>query len=295
VKFPTHSENAFPANDAMKNLAHLNDYFQVALDDIEADSIQNEGFEPICQRLDLATGEKLLDIGGELTIYAARKYATNVLGVTLNKPLHMKLNQCMAASGLLGGAVKFMDYRNLVSVQFDKAVCLDPFVTIKRKETVILLGTVYNLLHPGGLFLTQRIATAPPSAFDSVKQQSRLAQYIGSMFDPFTRNGFLPFNEVELIARQIGFEIHLAENLSENYRMGLEGWLTFLQSNRDEVVSHFSEGIFHHWTDSLSTLLNRIEKGNIQFRQYLFSKPGNSHNHVSLPDSQRCCGPRNSE
>lgn len=284
-----------PTPAGVKSLVCLSEYFRLALDETNSDSILETEFERICRKLKLMRGEKLLDIGGELAIYAAKKYETNVLGITLSKPLHMKLNQCIAASGLPGSAVKLMDYRNLVSVRFDKAVCLDPFATMGQKEMITLFGTVYNLLHPGGLFLTQSIATAPSSAFDSVKQQSRLARYFGSVFHLSTRNGLLPFNEVELMARQIGFEIQIVENLSENYRIRLQGWLTYIQANQDRVVSNTSEAIFHAWNASLSTLLDHFESGDISKYQCLLSKPGNSHNHVSLPDSERCCGLRNSD
>src|SRR3990172_4704027 len=114
----------------MKSLARLSDYFQVAFDEPNTDSIRENEFETICCKLHLVTGEKLLDIGCEFVTYAARKYGAKVLGLTLNRPLHVKLNQFIAAAGLQGSAVKFMDYRNPVGVKFDKAVCLDPFISV---------------------------------------------------------------------------------------------------------------------------------------------------------------------
>jgi len=104
----------------------------------------------------------------------------------------------------------------------------------------------------------------------------------------------LPSNQLELIAHQIGFEIQVGENLSETYLIRLQGWLTFLHLNRDEVLSCFSENLFQQWITGISILVDGIERGDFQFHQYLFSKPGNSHNRVLLPDSQRCCGSRSS-
>lgn len=293
--FVSHSNKAFPAKHDMKSLARLSDYFQVAIDELNTDSIRENEFEAICCKLHLVTGEKLLDIGCELVTYAARKYSAKVLGITLNKPLHMKLNQFIAAAGLQGSAVKFMDYRNPVGVKFDKAVCLDPFISVGRKEKMTLFGAVYNLLHPGGLFLTQCLSTTPSSASVSGKQQARLARYMGSIFHPSSRDGCLSFNEVELIARQIGFEIHLAEDLSEDYLLRLQRWLTYLQANRDSIVSDSSEATSHAWRTDLPLLLDGIRSGDICLHQSLLSKPADSHDFVPLPDSQRCCGLRNTD
>jgi cyclopropane-fatty-acyl-phospholipid synthase len=277
----------------MKNMDLLHAYFQVGLDETNTGSIRGDEFEAICHKLNLTKGEKLLDIGCELVVYAAREHGAKVIGITVNKPLHMKFNQLIAASDLRGSVVKFMDYRNLVGVKFDKAVCLDPFAALGRKETLTLFGTMYNLLHPGGLFLGQCISTTLSSAPVSVKQPVRLVQYIGSIFHPSTRDGFLSFNAVERIVRQIGFEIQLVEDLSENYLPRLKHRLTYLQANQDSIVRDTSEASFHARNANLSILLDRIESDDIHLNQWLLSKPSNSHSQVSIPDSQRCCVPRN--
>lgn len=284
-----------PTLHDLRSLAWLNDYFQVAFDETNPDSIWEAEFEPICRKLNLIRDQKLLDIGGELLIYAARKHGSKVVGLTLDRLLQLRLNQFIAASGLLGSAVKFMDCRNFVSVKFDKAVHLNPFTTVQQKEMLNLFGTVFNLLRPGGLFLTQCIATVPPTVSASVQQQTWLARSIDSILHPSTRNKFLPFSEVELIANQIGFEIHLVEDLSETYRIRLRYWQTYLQANQDSVVSDISDAIFHAGNASLSILLDRIESGHIGVYQCVLSKPTNGRNHLSLPDSQRCCGIPNSE
>lgn len=122
----------------MKSLARLNDYLQVAFDDPNLESIRENEFEAICRNLHLLRGEKLLDISCELLTYAAKTYGAKVLGLTLNHPFQIKLNQLIAAAGLQGSAVKLTDYRNPVGAKFGKAVCLAPFIVAGRKDTTTL-------------------------------------------------------------------------------------------------------------------------------------------------------------
>ena len=288
-----HPNKSLPDTYNMKSLASLGGYFQVGLDETNTDLIQREEFEAICSKLMLMKGEKLLDVGCELVIYAAEEHSTNVIGITANKPLHTKLNQRIAAAGLRG-IVKLMDYRNLVGVKFDKAVCLDPFATVGRKRTVTLLGTVYNVLHPGGLFLVRCLTVARSISSPSVKILDRLAQRF-DLLHHSSQNEFLPFDAVERIASQIGFEIQLVEDLSQTYLLGLKHWLSYLQANQDNLLRDASEAHLYDWNASVSNLLDHIESGDIQCRQWLLAKPSNSHNHVVIPDSQRCCEPRKSE
>jgi cyclopropane fatty-acyl-phospholipid synthase-like methyltransferase len=277
----------------MKSLALFSDYIQVEFDGINMDSIQEAEFEPICHKLNLTKDEKLLDIGCALTVYAAREQGAKVLGLTLNRPLHMKLNQAIAAADLQGSVVKFMDYRNLVGVKFDKAVCLEPFATVGRKEMMTLLGIVYNLLHPGGLFLVQCITMAPSISTSPPKLQDRLVRYFDFVLNYSSRNEFMQFNTVERIASQMGFEIPFVENRSAEYLRHLQQWLTCLRANRENIAIFSSETRFRSWNSDLSILLDHIESGDIQVNQWLLSKPSNSHNRVLVPDSQRCCGSRN--
>lgn len=100
---------------------------------------------------------------------------------------------------------------------------------------------------------------------------------------------------VDLIARQIGFNLQLADDLSETYRLRLQYWLSYLQIYHNTVIGDTSETIFHDWNINLSILLNLIESGDVHFFQYLLSKPENAPDHVSIPDSQRCCVLRDSE
>lgn len=274
----------------LKSLARLNDYLQVVLDGPNPDSFRENEFEAICHNLHLSRGEKLLDIGCELLTYAAKIYDTKVLGLTLNHPFQIKLNQLIAAAGLQGSAVKFADYRNPVGAKFDKAVCLVPFIGVGRKDATTLFGAIYNLLYPNGLFLTQYISTTRPSASSSNKQQPRLTRYVNSIIHPSLREGFLSFNEVQVITRQIGFEIQLVEDVSAIYFLRLQRWLTYLQTNRDSIISDTSEATFHTWSIDLPILVDGIKSGDIRLNQSLLSKSADSHHFVSLPDSQRCCG-----
>lgn len=102
----------------------------------------------------------------------------------------------------------------------------------------------------------------------------------------------MSFNEVQLIVRQIGFEIQLVEDLSAIYLQHLHRWLTYMRTNRDSIISDTSEATFHTWSIDLPILVDGIKSVDIRLYQILLSKPADSQNFVSLPDSERCCGLR---
>lgn len=291
----THSNRTFPRNYNMKSLARLSDYLQVVFEDPTANSIRENEFEAICGNLRLLSGEKLLEIGCELLTYAAKMYGVKVFGITTNRELQAKLNLLIAAARLQGSVVKLMDYRNPVAAKFDKAVCLTPFITVGRKEATTLFGSIYNSLHPGGLFLTRYITTTRPSASSLNRHQTRLAQYVNSIVHPSLRGECLSFNDIQLIATQFGFEITLVEDLSELYLLRLQRWLDYLQTNQASIKNGTSKAIFYAWSMDLSLLASGIKLDNIRLYQILFSKPTDSHNFVSLPDSRRCCGVRHTD
>ncbi|MCA0454000.1 MAG: class I SAM-dependent methyltransferase [Chloroflexi bacterium] len=277
----------------LRNLASLSAYFQVESDEANASSIRRDEFETVCRKLNLIKDDKLLDVGCELVTFAAENRGARVIGITVDMPLHLKLNHRIAAASLRGSVVKLMDYRNLVGVKFGKAVCLDPFATVGRKECEVLLGTIYNVLHPGGLFLVECITGMSSSTSTSAKPLERLTRRFDHILNHSSQNGFLPSDVVERIIRQIGFEIQQVEELNERYRLRLKQWLTCLRANQDDIMRDRGEACFHDWNSELSILLHRIEVSDVKCCQWLLSKPINSRQHVMIPDSQRCCGSRN--
>lgn len=270
-------------------------YFSTETEDL--DTAQEEKLDIICRKLDLKSGEILLDIGcgwGGLIIYAAQKYGVRATGVTLSEQQHQLANTHIAAAGLQGTAVKLLDYRDIRGTTFDKIVSVGMFEHVGRKNLPGYFGYAYNLLKPGGLFLNHGISLATNSLQESSFLTTLFEQVIlgsGSFTQRyiFPDGELLPVSEVNLIAEKTGFEIHHVENWRKHYARTLRHWLKRLESHHSEVTQLSSESVYRIWKLYMSMAAYGFDIGNLAVNQTLLSKPDNSHRQVAVADAKRCC------
>ncbi len=274
-------------------------YFPTGVE--ELDTAQEQKLDIICRKLQLKSGERLLDIGcgwGGLVIYAAQKYGVQSIGVTLSKEQHILANERIAAAGLGHSAVKLMDYRDLRAEPFDKIVSVGMFEHVGREHLSEYFGHVYNLLKPGGLFLNHGISLHP-STTESSAWSHLVGRYVlgaGSFFDRyiFPDGELVPVSEVNLIAERTGFEVRHLENWRDHYALTLRQWIKRLENHHTEAAHLTSEAVYRTWKLYMSAAVYGFESGSININQTVLHKPENSHNHIALADSKRCCIPSDS-
>lgn len=282
-----------------KRMIYSSAYFPTRTEDIDA--AQEQKLDIICRKLQLKPGERLLDIGcgwGGLVIYAAQKHGVQSMGVTLSKEQHILANERIAAAGLGSSAVKLMDYRDLRAEPFDKIVSIGMFEHVGREHLSEYFGHVYNLLKPGGLFLNHGISLHPSST-ESSAWSHLVGRYVlgaGSFFDRyiFPDGELVPVSEVNLIAERTGFEVRHLENWREHYALTLRQWIKRLENHHTEAAHLTSEAVYRIWKLYLSAAVYGFESGAININQTVLHKPENSHNHIELADSKRCCISSNS-
>ncbi len=128
---------------------------------------QGAKLDLVCRKLNLAPGERLLDVGcgwGALLEHAVRRYGAGGLGITLSE------NQLAEARRRLAGApassrmsVVAADYRTLRADQpFDKVASIGMMEHVGRARLGAYFAAIYRLTRPGGLFLNHAIADAEP-------------------------------------------------------------------------------------------------------------------------------------
>ncbi len=111
---------------------------------------------PICDKLGLKAGERLLDIGcgwGGLAKFAAQGYGVEVTGITVSKE-QQRFAQASCAGLLV--SIELMDYRDL-SGCFDKAVSVGMFEHVGPKNYPAYFAAVERVMVPDGLFLLHTI------------------------------------------------------------------------------------------------------------------------------------------
>ncbi len=117
---------------------------------------QEDKLQMICRKLQLAPGERLLDIGcgwGGLAAYAAKNFGVTVLGVTISKEQQAYAQQRCAG---LPVTIALMDYRDL-DEQFDKIVSVGMFEHVGEKNYPVYFDTALRLMKDEGLFLLHTI------------------------------------------------------------------------------------------------------------------------------------------
>lgn len=277
-----------------KRMIYSSAYFPSGTEDIDA--AQEQKLDIICRKLQLKPGERLLDIGcgwGGLVIYAAQKYGVQSVGVTLSKEQHILANKRIAAAGMGSSAVKLMDYRDLRAEPFDKIVSVGMFEHVGREHLSEYFGHVYNLLKLGGLFLNHGISLHPGST-ESSAWSHLVGRYVlgaGLFFDRyiFPDGELVPVSEVNLIAERTGFEVRHLENWRDHYALTLHQWIKRLENHHAEAAHLTSEAVYRTWKLYMSAAVYGFESGSININQTVLHKPENSHNHIELADSKRCC------
>jgi cyclopropane-fatty-acyl-phospholipid synthase len=122
------------------------------------DAAQEAKLDLICRKLQLAPGERLLDIGcgwGGLARYAAERHGVSVTGITVSK------EQAELARGRCRGLpveIRVEDYRSLQG-RYDKIVSVGMFEHVGRKNYAVYFDTARRLLGGEGLMLLHTIGT----------------------------------------------------------------------------------------------------------------------------------------
>jgi cyclopropane-fatty-acyl-phospholipid synthase len=119
---------------------------------------QRAKLDLICRKLQLAPGERLLDIGcgwGGLAEHAARNYGVEVFGITISREqLELARERCHG----LPVEIRLMDYREL-SGRFDKIVSVGMFEHVGLKNYDAYFGAAAKVLADHGLMLLHTIGS----------------------------------------------------------------------------------------------------------------------------------------
>jgi cyclopropane-fatty-acyl-phospholipid synthase len=119
---------------------------------------QRAKFQAVCEKLEIAPGSRLLDIGcgwGGLLEYAADRYGVRPTGITISR------NQAGFASRRLrrfaGAQVHLKDYREMTewNESFDEVASVEMIEAVGPKNFRKFMELVHQVMRPGGRFLLQ--------------------------------------------------------------------------------------------------------------------------------------------
>jgi cyclopropane-fatty-acyl-phospholipid synthase len=196
---------------------------------------QRAKLDLVCRKLDLAPGDRLLDVGcgwGALVEHAATRYGAQAHGITVSE------NQLAAArrrAARAGAEVSGADYRTLRPERpFDKVASVGMMEHVGHRRLDAYFRAVHRILRPGGLFLNHAIADtsggAPTIGWATQRGGGFIWRYV------FPDGELLPIGEVVGAAERAGFEVRDVESLREHYAETLAAWLARLEARWDRAV-----------------------------------------------------------
>jgi cyclopropane-fatty-acyl-phospholipid synthase len=185
------------------------------------DDAQLAKLERICERLELAPDDHLVEIGtgwGGLAIHAAATRGCRVTTTTISREQHSYAVERVHAEGLDDRVeVLFRDYRDLEGT-YDKLVSIEMIEAVGWQYFPEFFERCAALLRPGGAMFLQAIAIA-----DHLYQQEKASRTFSNKH--IFPGGCLPSQALitELTATN-GLATEWSEEISSHYALTLAAW-----------------------------------------------------------------------
>ena len=244
-------------------------YFSSPDDTLE--EAQERKLDLICGKLNLAAGERLLDIGcgwGSLVLHAAARYGVRAVGATLSEPQAQLARERVREAGLEGRVeIRVADYRELRDGPYEKIASVGMYEHVGRAELGNYVRCVNRLLAPGGLFLNHGIARLHSEQPTS---------------DTFISRYVFPDGELHPVGDLIGelaaadLELRDLESLREHYPLTLRRWAANLQAHREQAIRIAGPERERAWRLYMLASAQGFERGEISVYQVLSARRGAS-------------------
>ena len=246
-------------------------YFRNADDTL--DIAQLAKLDHICRKLDLAHGERFLDIGcgwGALLFHAAERYGVHATGITLSRNQFDHVAAEIRRRGLDGRVhVRLLDYLNLPEdVQYDKIASVGMFEHVGVARFPQYFGKIVRCLRPGGFVLNHGITHGALEAHG-------LGSGIGDFIDRYVFPGGELTHVSAVIAAMstAGLEVVDGEALREHYARTLWHWTERLEANADVARREAGEERYRVWRIYMAGSAHSFERGWLSLWQLLAGKP----------------------
>jgi len=224
--------------------------------EVPLEQAQYKKIDRCCDKLQLQSGERLLDIGcgwGTFVARAAKEYGATTHGVTLAQEQVNFGTDRINAYGVADRArVEVCDYRN-VHGQYDKIVSLEMVEHVGIKNLRAYYKKVHSLLKDDGLFVLQWTGIRnlynpqnPLSAFSMRPEDLIWGLFMSRYIFPGA-DASLTLSGMIRAAEDGGFEVIDVENMSPHYVLTLRAWRDLWKSNQEAITRAYGERWFRLW------------------------------------------------
>jgi cyclopropane-fatty-acyl-phospholipid synthase len=229
---------------------------------------QHAKLDRICNKLSLAPGQRLIDIGcgwGALSLHAAAHYGVEVVAVTLSKNQASYVRQRAAALGLTERVeVLHRDVRDLADQGgFDAAASIEMGEHAGRKGYPAFARQLYELIRPGCPVLIQQMS------------RDRGERSGGPFIEHFIapEMELRPLGETVGLLQAAGLEVLDVEAMREHYARTISAWYQTLVSRYPEFVAIAGEETARVWRCYLAGTALAFEHRRAGVEQFLAVRP----------------------
>lgn len=234
------------------------------------DEAQENKLDLICRKLYLKSGMRILDIGcgwGAFGKYAAEKYDTRVVGITVSKE-----QVSLGAELCKGLPVEFrlQDYRQ-VNEKFDRIVSIGMIEHVGFKNYRTYFNTAAKNLKDDGLFLLHTIG--------EVRSVRKTDAWTHKYIFP---NGMLP--SIAQLSKAVEglFIIEDLHNIGADYDKTLMAWFRNFNNSWERLKHKYSERFYRMWKYFLLSSAGAFRARNKnQLWQIVLSKNGVPGGYIS--------------
>ncbi|MBL7635186.1 cyclopropane fatty acyl phospholipid synthase [Atlantibacter hermannii] len=221
---------------------------------------QRDKLRLICEKLQLAPGMRILDIGcgwGGLAEFAAREYGVSVTGVTISAE-QQKMAQARCQG--LDVTILLQDYRDL-NDRFDRIVSVGMFEHVGPKNYATYFDVVNRNLAADGIFLLHTIG--------SRKTDNNVDPWINKYIFP---NGCLPSMRHIVDASANYFVMEDWHNFGADYDKTLMAWHARFMEAWPTLAGQYSERFKRMFSYYLNACAGAFRARDLQLWQVVFSR-----------------------
>ena len=247
-------------------------YFKNEDDNLE--TAQNNKINHIIKKLNIKSGQRILDIGsgwGSLAIDIAKSIDCDVTGITLSENQYNFSLKKIKDLGLEKKVrFKLLDYRQ-INDKFDRVVSVGMFEHVGRKYYKKFFDQIFNLLDENGVAIVHTIGSVDPPR----DPQPWINKYIFP-------GGYTPsMSEMTKPIEKSGLIVSDVEVLKLHYSLTLRHWKERFLSNKNKVISMFDEKFFRMWEFYLASCESAFKWGDQVVYQFQLTK-----NYISTPTTR---------
>jgi cyclopropane-fatty-acyl-phospholipid synthase len=192
---------------------------------------QEAKLELVCRKLDLQSGERVLDVGcgwGSFPLHAAGRHGAHVVGITLSRPQAERARRRVAELGLEDRVeIRLADYREVADGPFDAIASIGMVEHVGSRQIDAYARRLAGLLRPGGRLLNHGIARLRHGDPEAGPFSER---YV------FPDAAPLHLSRILLALERAGFAVEHVEGLADDYATTLSHWIRRLDARLDDAV-----------------------------------------------------------